>query len=169
MSVRDLLVSIGIEMDKDMSLVIETFDLNYITTVDVLGELKDEEFKQLNVPIGVVIMIKKALANRSQNNKPAAAEECQSPLILARQLSLKNAQKKGKLFIPNERIFILVGNQNYAERRDEAGYEGFIDLPEVDADLEKMRKGLLSLGVLDSEIIVLKDADFSTFSMLLRD
>ena len=32
-----------------------------------------------------------------------------------------------------------------------------------------MRLGLLSLGVLDSEIIVLKDADFNTFSQLFRD
>ena len=95
MSVRDLLVSIGIEMDKDMSLVMETFDLNYITTVDVLGELKDDEFKQLNVPIGVVIMIKKALANRSQHNIPAAQDDCQSPIVLQRQRTLNKAQKKG--------------------------------------------------------------------------
>ena len=75
MSVRDLLLSIGIEMDKDMSLVIEMFDLNFITTVDVLGELKDEEFKELNVPIGVVIAIKKALAIQPKNNLQAVDVE----------------------------------------------------------------------------------------------
>ena len=44
-----------------------------------------------------------------------------------------------------------------------------MDLPAVEENLENTRIGLLSLGVQDSEILVIKDADFRTFSALFRD
>lgn len=47
-----------------------------------------------------------------------------------------------KHFIPNERIFVLIGNADYEKRRKEKRYEEFSDLPAVYEDLDNMRQGL---------------------------
>ena len=64
--------------------------------------------------------------------------------------------------MPDERIFVLVGNAIYSTRREEEGYGGFCDLTESYTDLATMKQGLKSaLGAQDSEIIEMRDVDFA--------
>ena len=48
-------------------------------------------------------------------------------------------ERKGRHFIPDYRVFVLIGNAGYENRRKEQGYAGFCDLPEVYNDLDNMR------------------------------
>ena len=83
---------------------------NYILTIEDMAEMTNEDFKEMNVPIGIVKRIKKELANRSAD----PATFIQNAKILSRTRTLQRVQAKNKLFLPNERIFILVGNQDYS-------------------------------------------------------
>ena len=72
---------------------------------------------------------------------------------MTRTKTLQKVQKKSKYFIPDQRIFILIGNASYANRRKDQGYAGFTDLDAVSDDLNNMQNGLKSiLGAQDSEI-----------------
>lgn len=44
-----------------------------------------------------------------------------------------------------------------------------MDLPAVEADLENTKNGLMSLGVLESEIVVKKDPSYGDLSVLVRE
>ena len=80
-------------------------------------------------------------------------------------LALDRVKKKKAVFVPDARIFVLVGNAIYSTRREEEGYQGFTDLPAVYNDLENMKKGLKrALGAQDSEIMEMKDIDFAKLS-----
>ena len=64
--------------------------------------------------------------------------------------------------MPDERIFVLVGNAVYSTRRKDAGYEGFSDLNEAYTDLANMKQGLKNaLGAQENEIIEMKDVNFA--------
>ena len=41
--------------------------------------------------------------------------------------------------MPDDRVFVLIGNADYEKRRKEEGYAGFIDLPAAFDDLENLR------------------------------
>ena len=86
---------------------------NYILTIEDMAEMTNEDFKEMNVPIGIVKRIKKELAARSSD--PTAF--IQNAKILSRTRTLQKVQAKSKLFLPNERVFILVGNRDYSFRR----------------------------------------------------
>ena len=80
-------------------------------------------------------------------------------------LALDRVKKKKAVFVPDKRIFVLVGNATYSTRREDEGYAGFSDLPAVYNDLENMKKGLKkALGAQDSEIMEMKDIDFAKLS-----
>ena len=66
--------------------------------------------------------------------------------------------------MPDKRIFVLVGNRNYFERRQDEGYAGFGDLPSVLSDIANTKKGLMDFGVNEEDIIEVHDADFKKFS-----
>ena len=72
----------------------------------------------------------------------------------------KNNGRDDKRFVPDKRLYFLVGNKNYKARRDDEGYEGFGDLPAVLEDMERVKRGLLELGAHPSEIIEIFDADW---------
>ena len=78
-------------------------------------------------------------------------------------------EKKGRRFTPDYRVFVLLGNADYGNRRKDEGYAGFCDLPAVYNDLDNMRQGLKDkLGAQDSEITELRDADFARISATLQ-
>ena len=81
--------------------------------MDDLKELDDDEYKSLGVPIGIRSKIKKELASRV----PDSASFIQTAKTLSRTRTLAKAQEKGKLFEPDERVFILVANADYSFRR----------------------------------------------------
>lgn len=56
------------------------------------------------------------------------------------------------MFIPDERVFLLIGNDSYANRRKEEGYSGFSDLAAVNDDIANTKQGLLDIGVKEEEI-----------------
>lgn len=56
------------------------------------------------------------------------------------------------MFIPDERVFLLIGNDSYANRRKEEGYGGFSDLAAVNDDIANTKQGLLDIGVKEQEI-----------------
>lgn len=55
---------------------------------------------------------------------------------------LSKAVDQGSFFRPDHRIFVLCGNASYSNRRNEEGYQGFIDLDAVHDDLRNMQDGL---------------------------
>ena len=61
---------------------------------------------------------------------------------LTRTKTLHKAQSKSRFFAPDERVFVLVGNGNYGNRRFDPGYESFCDLPAVFDDIQNMRASL---------------------------
>ena len=64
--------------------------------------------------------------------------------------------------MPDERIFVLVGNAIYSTRREDEGYGGFCDLTEAYNDLNNMKQGLKSaLGAQESEIIEMRNVNFA--------
>ena len=73
-------------------------------------------------------------------------------------------QKAQKTFVPDQRLFFLIGNQDYSIRREAEGYDGFVDLPAVIEDIQNARDGLIDLGISSDAIIEIYDADFTTIS-----
>ena len=69
-SSRDILLAVGEQLGKDMSSVIETLESNFVLNAEDLAKLTKDEFKELNVPIGLINRIQHELASRSPN--PAA-------------------------------------------------------------------------------------------------
>ena len=47
------------------------------------------------------------------------------------------------------------------------GYEGFVNLDAVTADLENVKQGLVNLGVREEEILIKREADHRTLSTLI--
>lgn len=68
------------------------------------------------------------------------------------------------MFIPDERVFLLIGNDSYANRRKEEGYGGFSDLTAVNDDIANTKQGLLNIGVTEAEIKTEKNVNFQKFS-----
>ena len=64
------------------------------------------------------------------------------------------------MFVPDERVFLLIGNDTYENRRKEEGYGGFSDLPAVEQDIMNTKQGLLNIGVLESEIVIERNINF---------
>ena len=81
--------------------------------MDDIKDLDDDEFKTLGVPIGIRGKIKKELAQRV----PDPSSFIQNAKTLSRTRTLLKAQQKGKLFEPDERVFVLVANADYSFRR----------------------------------------------------
>ena len=69
-SSREILLAVGVQIGKDMSSVIETLESNFVLNAEDLAKLTKDEFKELNVPIGLINRIQHELASRSPN--PAA-------------------------------------------------------------------------------------------------
>ena len=67
----------------------------------------------MGVPVSLRGKIKKELAQRVLN----PASFIQHAKTLSRTKTLLKAQQKGKLFEPDERVFILVANADYSFRR----------------------------------------------------
>ena len=66
-SSRDIILAVGAQMGKDMSSVIETLESNFVLNAEDLAKLTKDEFKELNVPIGLINRIQQELASRSPN------------------------------------------------------------------------------------------------------
>ena len=62
---------------------------------------------------------------------------------------------------------MIITNSDYSERRKDEGFENFIDLPEVTADRENVKKGIMGLGAKQADIIELSNVDFKMFSDLI--
>ena len=45
-------------------------------------------------------------------------------------------------FVPTRKIFVVVANRHYEEKRNIPRFSEFKDIPEVDADLVNVKKGL---------------------------
>ena len=130
-SAKEVVQLIGQQMGKDFSKIIQTLDEQLIETVDELLEMTPEQCAANNIPIGLINKIKKEVTKHASN--PTAA--IQKAQTLARTHTLTKAAKKGKLFVPHERKFVLIGNHDYSHRRTESGYEGFTDLDAVNTDI----------------------------------
>ena len=70
-------------------------------------------------------------------------------------------------FRPTKYIWVIITNSDYSERRKDEGFESFIDLPEVEADRENVKKGIMGLGAKKADIMELRNVDFKGFSDLI--
>ena len=118
-----------------------------IETVDDLLHMTPEQLVEYKIPVGLINKIKNEAVKYASN--PASVETAKN---LARTHTLSKANNKGKLFVPNVRKFLLIGNKDYSVRRTEEGYAGFTDLDAVDTDIFNTKKGLIEIGVRDDEI-----------------
>ena len=153
---KTLILEIGQQTNKDYSSVVQALEENDIVTLDDLIDREPEQYKELGVNIGLANKVKKALI---KHRSADTAETVRATRLLARSSTLAKAQNKS-LVKPGQRIFLLIGNRDYSDRRKEEGYEAFGDLDAVEDDLRNTKDGLVRLGVKSSEIIVVKDIGF---------
>ena len=72
-------------------------------------------------------------------------------------------------FVPTKKIFVIIANRHYDEKRKIKGFENFDDIPEVDEDAINVKNGLKGLGARLMDIRVVHDASRADFSELFRD
>ena len=135
-------------------------------TLDDLIDLEPDQYKDLGINIGLANSVKKALI-KYRSADPA--ETLSASKLLARSSTLAKAQNKKNLVRPGERIFLLIGNNDYSDRRKDEGYEAFGDLNAVKDDIRNTKEGLMRLGVKSSEITVINNAGFKEFSRLMNE
>ena len=66
-SSRDIILAVAAHFGKDMSGVIQKLESEFILSAEDLSKLTKDEFKELNLPIGIVNRIQTELASRSPN------------------------------------------------------------------------------------------------------
>lgn len=122
-------------MNKDFSQVIVTLEEECIVTVEDLSTLTDQQMKELAIPLG--------LRNRLlQHMKERTARK------LVNNPEAEHGEQHGmRVITPHERLFILIGNDDYSSIRSFEKLKTFIDLPTAREDVQNVKQGLLSLGV----------------------
>ena len=71
-------------------------------------------------------------------------------------------------FVPTRKIFVVVANRHYEEKRKIPRFSGFADIPEVDADLINVKNGLSGLGASIMDIRLFHDASRDDFTQIFR-
>ena len=89
-------------------------------------------------------------------------------MVEAVSCSQKTKEKKERVFLPNHYRWVIVKNRYYDKRREEPGYEGFADLPDVDTDVQNVLKGVKGLGARDEDITVIEEADFEKMKEVIK-
>ena len=72
------------------------------------------------------------------------------------------------MFIPTKKIFVIIANRRYGEKRKIEGFTGFADIPEVEEDAINVKKGFAGLGANNLEIRLFHDASRDDFTGLFR-
>ena len=62
-----------------------------------------------------------------------------------------------------------MANEQYNVLRTIDGFNGYQDIPEVVEDSNNIRQGVLSLGARETDIIQVKDADYSRLRQIMKE
>ena len=105
----------GRMMGKDFSVLKNKLRENDINTVSELATLSDADLTELGFTVGLRAKLRKFLAERESG--PGGMQSLGS---FTRAESIQQAQElegQSEFFAPDQRIYVIVGNEDYSARR----------------------------------------------------
>lgn len=95
-SMREFVERIGEEMGRDLSPQIAILEAAFIDSVDMLAEVTDQQFEKMDIPLGLIIMIRKRLqsyyATHAKDKAFGAPKMAVAPSMLSKHVpDLNNA------------------------------------------------------------------------------